>query len=85
VGAAPTPVPPLLSSGGAEDESRAFSLLLIGTFGVSALLLCLAAIPPAWNRPFGLSVRLAHVRGALAVVGLFILLDSAVLALLLAI
>lgn len=68
-----------------DDDSDGLSALgpvLILTFGVSTLLLGLAAVPLAWSRRFGLSVHLANLRGALAVIGLFILLDTAVLALL---
>jgi hypothetical protein len=79
---------PAISSRVRDDDSEALSALrpvLILTFGVSALFLCLAAVPLAWSRRFGFSVNLANVRGAIAVVGLFILLDSAVLAVLFAI
>jgi hypothetical protein len=72
--------PPALSSGGAE-ESEALPLLLIGTFGLSALLLCLAAIPPAWSRPFGVPARFVRARGGIAVAGV-LLFNTAVLALL---
>jgi hypothetical protein len=81
----PKPARPVVSSRVGDDDSDALSALgpvLILTFGVSMLLLGLAAVPVAWGRRFGFSVHLANVRGALAVVGLFILLDSAVLALL---
>lgn len=69
-----------------EEPTSSFSIsspVVVLTFGLSVLLLCLAAIPPAWSRPFGVSARLAHVRGGLAVAGVIVLLDSAVLALLL--
>jgi hypothetical protein len=76
---------PEISSGVRDDDSDGLSALgpvLILTFGVSTLLLGLAAVPLAWSRRLGLSVHLANIRGALAVIGLFILLDTAVLALL---
>jgi hypothetical protein len=75
----------VLSPGAGDDDSDGLSVLgpvLILTFGVSMLLLGLAAVPLAWSRRLGLSAHLANVRGALAVVGVFILLDTAVLALL---
>jgi hypothetical protein len=59
--------------------------VLVLAFGLSALLLCLAAIPSAWSRPWGVSARLASLRGGFAVAGLIVLVDSAVLTLLLAI
>jgi hypothetical protein len=69
-----------------DEDSSVYWLpgpVLVLAFGLSALLLCLAAIPPAWSRPFGFSARLVNARGALAVAGVIVLLDSAALALLL--
>jgi hypothetical protein len=76
--ARPPTTPPALSSGVAE-ESQEFSLLVIGTFGVSALLLCLAAVPPAWSRPSRVLRLYARARGGIAAAGL-VLLNAAVLA-----
>lgn len=52
--------------------------------GVSALLLTLAAIPPAWSIRFGFSARLGDVRGGLALAGAIILIECGFVALLLA-
>lgn len=71
-----------------EEETSAIAAmnsLLIFTFGASALLLALAAIPPAWSVRFGLSAHLADVRGGMALAGGGVLVGSGLAVLVLAV
>jgi hypothetical protein len=76
----------LSSSHPDEDASglSAMSLMLAMTFGASALLLALAAVPPRWNRRLHYPARLTRVRGGMAILGAIIFLESGLAALLLA-
>jgi hypothetical protein len=70
-----------------SEESSELSgtrLLLILSFGASALLLVLAAVPPAWSLRFpGYSARLVDVRDKIAMAGCLLLVESGVIALIL--
>ena len=76
---------PLPLSSSVDDESKlsALSSVLILTFGASALLLAVAAMPPAWSVRFGVAAHLADVRGGMALVGGSVLLGSGLAALVL--
>jgi hypothetical protein len=76
-----------LSSRDAEDESgqlSAISPLLILAFAASALLLALAAMPPAWSVRYGLTARLVDVRVGMAMAGAIILVESVLVTLMFA-
>jgi hypothetical protein len=57
--------------------------LLIGSFGASALLFALAAVPPAWGGRFGFPARLIDFRTGLALAGGIALIESLLVAVLL--
>jgi hypothetical protein len=70
-----------------EEDSNRLTLmnsLLLLTFGVSVLLLTLAALPPAWSGRSSVSARLYNARGAMVMAGGVLLLESGVIALVLA-
>jgi hypothetical protein len=61
------------------------SWLLILSFGASVLLLALAAVPPAWTLRFpGYSARLVDARDIMMMAGGILLVESGVIALMLA-
>jgi hypothetical protein len=71
-----------------DEDSSALSLtswLLIVSFGASVLLLALAAVPPAWSlRLPGYSARLVDARDVMMMAGGILLIESGVIALMLA-
>jgi hypothetical protein len=72
---------PSLASGEESGGLTLMTSLLLATFGVSVLLLTLAALPPAWSGRLALSARLYNARGAMVMAGVVLLLESGVIAL----
>lgn len=80
-----TTVPAPLSADASDESSgglATISWFLIPTFAAAALLLSLAAMPPAWTIRAGFPARLVNRREDLAMFGGIILLQSGILALL---
>jgi hypothetical protein len=74
-----------LSANASDDDSGglgAMSWFLIPTFAAAALLLSLAAMPPALTVRVGFPTRLVNRREDLAMFGGIILLESVLLAIL---
>jgi hypothetical protein len=79
-------VPLQVSSRDAEDEGgqlSAISPLILLSFAASALLLALAALPPAWSVRYGSLARLVDLRVGMAMAGAIILVESVVVTLML--